>query len=152
MTNTENQDICECGHKENTHVTGKTQSWIMPKSAGCIVSEKINGKYVLCSCKKFKPQTQSQDNRYTEAIANPDTQTPSDDDKKQKILFARGIADEGDIDMAITLTREAEQKKHKQTIQRILDRIETAQEDYANLDWISKEQAEKIIKQETEEN
>ena len=39
-----------------------------------------------------------------------------------------------------------DKKKVKEFIKSIEDDIEAAQEDYANLDWISKEQALKIIK------
>lgn len=39
------------------------------------------------------------------------------------------------------------EEKKKRFVKELIKKIEDAQEDYANLDWVSKEQAIKIIKE-----
>lgn len=67
MTNETEKEICECGHKKNRHIDrGKLGH--CKKSLGRAVR-------TTCSCKKFKPQNQSQDSSHLEErqdAVNPD--------------------------------------------------------------------------------
>lgn len=96
-------EICAtCGHEEFWH-------------NGFKGSCNFNGLEYHPHCKKFTPQTHSQDNRYTEAIANPDTrkgQTPPTKPLFSDELIERSCVDK-DFNTAFKLVRKAWKPKDK---------------------------------------